>query len=579
MNNAIEYTKLHYLKQMNYICSCIQQKIKYQLKELKVDNFAGGGGASVGIEMATGYTVDIACNHDPEAIRMHQTNHPGTRHYLEDIRKLNPLEVCKGKPVGLAWFSPDCKHFSKAKGNTPRDKKIRGLAWMVCRWAALVRPRVIILENVEEFLSWGPLNRRHHPIKSKKGQTFKKFMKQLEALGYIVEYRVLVAADYGAPTTRKRFYLIARCDGLPIVWPEQTHNKNGTNGKKPWEPIWPYLELDNWGRSIFGREKPLAKNTMIRIAKGIEKFVFNCPEPFLVQINHKGEHFRGQSIHEPLPAITGKNGHGMITPYIMQIGQMGFSKERNRSVKQPLSTIVTKNEHCLISPLLIQYHSETVANGVRAQAVTEPLKTIDTQNRYGLVIQYLTKFYNGCIGQSLWKPIHTITTSPGHFGQVSVYAVPADQLSESLDGNEEHLDETENVLQKCTWVSQFLLEYYGCGTGQSLYQPIHTIVSKDRFALITVLGNDYVILDIYLRMLKAEPELKLGQGFPPDYIIDRDYKGALYPPAQQVAKIGNSVVPIMAEALVRANLPEMCVAKRTPNLRIDTSKEQLEFIV
>lgn len=566
MNAATQYTKQHYIGQMDYICYCIKKGIDYTLtlKEMKVDNFAGGGGASVGMEMATGYSVDIACNHDPEAIRMHLTNHPGTKHYCEDIRKLNPLDACQGRPVGIAWFSPDCKHFSKAKGKTPRDKNIRGLAWMACRWAGLVRPRVIILENVEEFLTWGPLNRKHHPIKSKKGQTFKKFISQMEALGYKVEYRVLVAADYGAPTTRKRLFIIARCDGQPIVWPEATHNKNGTNGLKPWEPIWPYLELDNWGRSIFGREKPLAKNTMLRIAKGLEKFVFNCPEPFLAQVNYKEQ---------------GKNGLGRVAPFIMQIGQTGFSKERNRSVREPLSTIVTKNEHCLISPLLIQYHSETVAKNVRAQAVTEPLKTIDTQNRYGLVIQYLTKFYNGCTGQSLWEPIHTITTSPGHFGQVSVYAVPADELFESIDESNRNLDETKNILQKCTWVSQFLLEYYGCGTGQSLHNPIHTIVSKDRFALITVLGNDYAILDIYLRMLKAEPELKLGQGFPPDYIIDRDYKGTVYPPAQQVAKIGNSVVPIMAEVLVRANLPEMCVAKRTPNLRIDTSKEQLEFIV
>lgn len=191
--------------------------------ELIVDNFAGGGGVSTGIEMETGVSVDIAINHDPEAIRMHRTNHPTTKHYCEDVWQVDPVEACKGHPVGLAWFSPDCKHFSKAKGSQPKSKFIRGLAWVACRWAGLVRPRVLMLENVEEFQTWGPLNRRHHPIKSKQGETFKKFVTQLEELGYVVEFRELVAADYGAPTMRKRLFMIARCDGRPIIWPAPTH--------------------------------------------------------------------------------------------------------------------------------------------------------------------------------------------------------------------------------------------------------------------------------------------------------------------------------------------------------------------
>ena len=191
--------------------------------ELMVDNFAGGGGASTGMEMATGISVDIAINHDPEAIRMHKTNHPSTKHYCENVWDVDPVEVCKGRPVAIAWFSPDCKHFSKAKGGKPKDKNIRGLAWVACRWAGLVRPRVIMLENVEEFKTWGPLNRGHHPIKAKQGKTFEKFIQQLTDLGYEVQFRELVAADYGAPTMRKRFFMIARCDGKPIIWPEPTH--------------------------------------------------------------------------------------------------------------------------------------------------------------------------------------------------------------------------------------------------------------------------------------------------------------------------------------------------------------------
>ncbi len=370
---------------------------------------------------------------------------------------------------------------------------------------------------------------------------------------------MLVAADYGAPTIRKRFCLIARCDELPIVWPLPTHNKYGTNGLKRWEPIWPYLELDDWGKSIFGRKKPLAKNTMNRIAKGIEKFVFNNPEPFIIQVNHKGDNFRGQSIYDPLPTITGKNGFGIVTPDVKRIQQDELSEN-------------------IISPFIIQYHSETTSNGVRAHAVTEPLKTIDTSNRYGLVIQFLTQFNNNSIGQSLLEPIRTITTSPGHFGQISVHAVSADILLNSIGKEAKDQDEVDEILQKCTWVSQFIIEYYGCGTGQSLWEPIHTIVTKDRFALVTVMGNDYIIMDIFLRMLKAEPELKLGQGFPADYIIDRDYKGISYSPVQQVAKIGNSVVPIIAQALVKANLPELCVAERTPNMQVVTGENgQMKF--
>ena len=546
------------------------------MKDLIIDAFAGGGGASVGIEMALGRPVDIAINHDPDAILMHKTNHQDTLHLTEDIFKVDLQKYVKDRHVALMWASPDCTSHSKAKGGKPREKGLRILPWAVYKHAKAILPDVIIMENVEEIQQWGPLDKDGYPIKERKGEDYKKFITAMKSLGYVFDSREMVAANYGAPTTRKRWYAIFRRDGRDIVWPEQTHSKDGVNGLEPWEPIYKHLDLWDLGKSIFGRKKPLAKNTMNRIARGLEKFVFNCSEPFIVQVNHSGDNFRGQSIHDPMPTITQKHGFGVVTPYIMQIGHTGFTNDRNRSVEDPMSTVVTKNEHCLISPLLIQYHSETTKNGVRGQAVTEPIQTIDTSNRYGLVMSYLTKFYKSGSGQSLFEPVHTITTSPGHFGKVSVLAVPVDELIESLDKSVKDQNEVNDIIQKCTWVSQFIMEYYGCGTGQSIFDPIHTIVTKDRFALVTVLGSEYAIMDIFLRMLNPE-ELKRGQGFPEDYIIDRDYTGAKYPVSKQVARIGNSVVPIMAQKLAEANCPYLKVGERMPNMRIDDSGPQLRF--
>ncbi len=495
-------------------------------KGLIIDCFAGGGGASVGIEMALGRQVNIAINHDPDAILMHKTNHPDTLHLTEDIFKVDLQKYVKGRHVALLWASPDCTSHSKAKGGKPREQGLRILPWAVYKHAKAILLDVIIMENVEEIQQWGPLDSSGHPIPERKGEDYKKFITAMKSLGYIFDSRELVAADFGAPTTRKRWYAVFRRDGRDIVWPEPTHSKGGIGGLKSWEAIYKYLDLWDLGQSIFGRKKPLAENTMNRIARGLEKFVFNCPEPFIVQVNHGGENFRGQSIHEPMPTITQKHGFGMVTP------------------------------------LLIQYHSEKSKNEVRGQKVTEPINTIDTSNRYGLVMSYMTKFYKSGTGQDMREPIHTITTSPGHFGAVSVLTVDWKELQKAgID---------EETAQKCTWVSQFIMEYYGCGTGQSLKAPLHTIVTKDRFALITVLGNEYVILDIFLRMLKPE-ELKLGQGFPEDYIINHDYNGNKYPVSKQVARIGNSVVPIMAQKLVEANCSYLKVGERQPVWRIENS--------
>lgn len=531
--------------------------------ELLVDNFAGGGGASTGIELATGYSVDIAINHDPEAIRMHKANHPNTKHYCENVWAVDPVKACKGHPVALAWFSPDCKHFSKAKGGKPKDKNIRGLAWVACRWAGLVRPRVIMLENVEEFKTWGPLGRRHHPIKSKQGETFRKFVQQLTDLGYEVEFRELVAADYGAPTMRKRFFMIARCDGKPIVWPEPTHAPADSDEVKagllkPYVGAYTQLDFSLPCPSIFDtseeiKEKygiravrPLAPKTMERIARGLKKFVLDNPEPFIVPIGYgerKGQAPRVHDIEKPLPTIVGSGKHYLCEPTLAPYMGTNTTNHPGGKCKDPIHTITTGNQQCLISPTLIQYHSETAQGEVRGQTIEDPIMTVDGSNRYGLVTSFLSKFYKSGIGQDEREPLHTITTSAGHFGEVRA----------------------------------FLIKYYGQGTGQDIKEPLDTVTARDRFGLVTIEGVDYQIVDIGLRMLEPR-ELYGCQGFPDDYIIDHDYTGKTYPRSEQVRRCGNAVCPPIPAALVRANLPELCVAERTPNMKIKAEQTgQLRF--
>ncbi|MEN6391051.1 MAG: DNA cytosine methyltransferase [Syntrophomonas sp.] len=456
-----------------------------------VDNFAGGGGASTGIKMAIGRDVDIAINHDPAAIAMHKANHPYTQHFCESVWEIDPRKVAQNRPVALCWLSPDCKHFSKAKGGKPVEKSIRGLAWVAVRWAATVRPRVIILENVEEFKTWGPLLKDGKPDPDQKGRTFNCFIHALQRQGYQVDYRELRACDYGAPTIRKRFFMIARCDGQPIVWPEPTHgdpkNEAVKSGRlQPWRTA---AEIIDWSLpcpSIFERKKPLAENTMRRIARGIQKFVIDNPEPFIVQVNHSGDNFRGQSINQPLTTVTAKHGYGIVAPF------------------------------------LSQYHSYD--DSARGQTLDRPILTLDTSNRYALVSAFISKFYKTGTGQTVDEPLHTVTTSPGHFAEVRA----------------------------------FLTAYYGTGIGARLNDPLPTVVSKDRFGLVVVGGLNYQISDIGLRML-APRELFNAQGFPGDYIIDRDYSGKSYPISAQVARCGNAVPPLFAKALVEANMRDMCV--------------------
>lgn len=670
--------------------------------ELIVDNFAGGGGASTGIEMATGYSVDIAINHDPEAIRMHKANHPNTKHYCEDVWQVDPVEACNGHPVGLAWFSPDCKHFSKAKGGKPKDKFIRGLAWVACRWAGLVRPRVIMLENVEEFKTWGPLNRGNHPIKAKQGKTFEKFVQQLTDLGYEVQFKELVAADYGAPTMRKRFFMIARCDGKSIIWPEPTHGPADSEAVKagllkPYVGAYTQLDFSLPCPSIFDtseeiKEKygiravrPLAPKTMERIARGIKKFVVDNADPFLIEIGY------GES--------------------------KGQKNPRAYSIEKPLHTIVAKDKNFLVAPILTQYHSYE-KDGLRGQGIENPIMTVDGSNRYGLVTSFLSKFYKNGIGQDIREPLGTVTANAGggHFGEVRAFLerydvcesnrcnkrtdrsrdnsskerreiledieqavqrngyssgrskengskfevgvsgssclegwetvsdacaqssvgnicrdnprrngyqpqeweqtgqqvgksgssntesepYPCDknrsenlqQLSREIFGEckkvegqrnvvFEDRERTRNISNSGVSSGEFqahtLIKYYGQGVGQDVKEPLDTVTSRDRFGLVTIEGVDYQIVDIGLRMLEPR-ELYGCQGFPDDYIIDHDYTGKTYPRSEQVRRCGNAVCPPIPAALVRANLPELCVAERTPNMRIEAEQTgQLRF--
>lgn len=546
--------------------------------ELVVDNFAGGGGASTGIELATGYSVDIAINHDPEAIKMHKVNHPNTKHYCENVWEVDPVKACKGHPVGLAWFSPDCKHFSKAKGGKPVEKNIRGLAWVVLKWAALVRPRVIMLENVEEFQTWGPcipirdkdtgrvivsMVGRHdrekneprtrvadpgevvpvdrqifQPDPKRSGQTYKKWRKQLEALGYEIDTKELVAADYGAPTMRKRFFMIARCDGKPIVWPEPTHGPADSEEVKagllkPYVGAYTQLDFSLPCPSIFDTAeeikrkygiravRPLAQKTMDRIARGLKKFVLDNPEPFIIQCNHGGER-RQNDIKEPLPTITGKHGYGIVEPKIVPYMGTNTTNHPGGNCKNPIHTITTGNQQCLISPTLIQYHSETSKDEVRGQSIEDPIMTVDGSNRYGLVTSFLHKYYDGGYtgaGDTVENPLPTVTS----WDHNSLCAVNLIQMNNHCDGRDvkEPIPTITAGDGHFGEVRAFLIKYYGQGTGQDVKEPLDTVTSRDRFGLVTINGTDYKIVDIGLRMLEPK-ELYGCQGFPDDYIIDRD---------------------------------------------------------
>lgn len=573
--------------------------------EIIVDNFAGGGGASTGIEIATGRLVTLAVNHDPAAILMHKTNHPYTEHFQASVWDIDPVAVCRGRRVGLAWFSPDCKHFSKAKGAALVDRKIRGLAWITLRWAAKVRSRVIILENVEEFQTWGPV-RKGKPVKKLAGTTFRKFIRQLEELGYTVEYRELIAADYGAPTSRKRFYMIARCDGKPIVWPKPTHSKTGADGLPRWRSA---AEIIDWSLpcpSVFATKteimdryglkavRPLAKNTMRRIIRGVDKFTIRSGKPFIVQQKFQNA---AQDIEKPLTTVTAVGAHELCKPLLAPVTVTNTSNSVGATVGEPMNTVRTgggggqmlvtpflaecnhsggghiapvtdahktitaKHTGGIVAPALIQYHTEQTEH-VRASGLGTPINTVDASNRYGLTCANLVEYYTGGRPLDVQDPMHTVT-SHDREAVVAAHVVKfkGDNLGHGADEPMQTVTTSAGEFAVC----KAYLAKMRSGDDLGHWPEIRALLNEfcgyaladDDVLLLEIGGALYYIADIGLRMLSPR-ELYNAMGFPPDYIIDRDYEGHEYKKSAQVARCGNAVCPPVASALVRANLPEWC---------------------
>lgn len=655
------------------------------MREIIVDNFAGGGGASTGIELATGRSVDIAINHDPNAVAMHTTNHPDTLHYCESVYEVRPKIATAGRPVALAWFSPDCRHFSKAKGAKPVEKAIRGLAWVVLRWGLDVKPRVMKLENVEEFKTWGPLLAGEmRPDPTRAGETFEAFIGMLttgisedhpalaecceflnisldseeaarlvKGLGYAVEYRELRACDYGAPTIRKRFFMVMRCDGKPIVWPEPTHGDPKSPAVQagklaPWRTAAECIDWSIAAPSIFGRKKPLADNTLKRIARGIQRFVLDNPTPFIVKCNHTSTRsgydcFRGQSLNEPLQTITKKHGYAIAVPHLTKFrtgatGQevtepvptitAGTSKRpggnghalgmveaaltpflagnggseyqaKPRPLEKPAHTILKQSRACVVAPVIARQFGAstghradepsatiTAGGGGKSQLVMptliqmgygeragqeprvlqldNPLGTVTAGgNKFATVSAFLAKHYGGNYqgaGVGMDEPMHSVTTVD-HHAAVTSHLVKlrgtcrdgqrTDQSMPTITAGGTHVGEVKTMLavdgydeQRAQQALAFLREY--CG--------------PDSTGLVTLDGVVYRIVDIGMRMLQPH-ELYRAQGFPEWYIIDQDFRGVKYAKDKQVARCGNAVPPPFAEALVRANLPELCQSK------------------
>ncbi|HDV8224184.1 DNA cytosine methyltransferase [Enterobacter hormaechei] len=655
------------------------------MREIIVDNFAGGGGASTGIEMAIGRSVDIAINHDPNAVAMHTTNHPDTLHYCESVYEVRPKIATAGRPVALAWFSPDCRHFSKAKGAKPVEKAIRGLAWIVIRWALDVGPRVMMLENVEEFKTWGPLLAGEmRPDPERAGETFEAFIGMLSigvpadhpallecceflqlspdseqvqqlvaGLGYDVDYRELRACDYGAPTIRKRFFMVMRRDGQTITWPEVTHadpKSPAVHAGKlaPWRTAAECIDWSIAAPSIFGRKKPLAENTLKRIARGIQRFVLDNPTPFIVKCNHTSTRsgydcFRGQSLNEPLQTITKKHGYAIAVPHLTKFrtgatGQevtepvptitAGTSKRpggnghalgmveaaltpflagnggseyqaKPRPLEKPAHTILKQSRACVVAPVIARQFgastghradepSATITAGgggksqlvvptliqmgygerpgqdPRVQQLDNPLGTVTAGgNKFATVSAFLAKHYGGNYqgaGVGMDEPMHSVTTVD-HHAAVTSHLVKlrgtcrdgqrTDEPMPTVTAGGTHVGEVKTLLavdgydeQRAHQALEFLREY--CG--------------PESTGLVTIKGVVYRIVDIGMRMLQPH-ELYRAQGFPEWYIIDRDYRGVKYAKDKQVARCGNAVPPPFAEALVRANLPELCCHK------------------
>ena len=524
---------------------------------LIIDSFAGGGGASCGIEMALGRSPDIAINHNAEALCMHQANHPTTMHLSKNVWKVDPLEYVGKRKVALAWFSPDCKHFSKAKGGKPVARNIRDLAWVVVLWAQRVRPAVIMLENVEEFRTWGPLDENDMPCQIRKGQTFQKWVRELRKLGYVVDWRELRACDYGAPTIRKRLFLIARCDGLPIVWPEPTH---GT-GRLPyrtaaecidWSIPCPSIFLTKEEGRAIGVNRPLADNTMARVARGVQRYVIDAAEPFIVGCGGRMGQSPERPVSIPMQTITAKADSCLVMP-IMSYGQQGGS---NRPADEPFHTITasTKDTNQLVEAVLAPHIMTMRNSGKPFNGANEPTHTITAGGAHlNLVSAFLAQHNTGVIGRAATEPLSTIMQAGT---QQAIVATHMLHMKGSKQSSRSAKDPLAAITAQGTHhaeVRAFLMKYYGTDQDPKLREPLHTITTKDRFGLVMVQGEPWQIVDIGMRMLTPR-ELFRAQGFPDSYIINPVWNGKPLTKTSQVRMCGNSVSPVMARALVQANL-------------------------
>lgn len=574
--------------------------------ELIIDNFAGGGGTSTGLEAAFGRPVDIAINHDPEALAMHAANHPHTLHLCESVWDVDPIEVTHNQPVGLVWLSPDCKHFSKAKGGTPVEKKIRGLAWVALRWAAKCKPRVIMLENVEEFRTWGPLridaDGTARPDPSRKGRTFESFVRQLRGQGYTVDWRELRACDFGTPTIRKRFFLVARRDGIAITWPKPTHGAPSSPGVLtgkllPWRTA---AECIDWSipcPSIFERKKPLADATLRRVAKGVMRYVVNAAEPFIVPIAHYNGSNPAHDIDEPLRTVTANPKGGAFAVVAPTLAVIGYGERAGQTprvpdIAAPLGTVVGAKKHAVVSAFLAKHYTGVVGSDLaepigtitacdhhsrvtaalvgvggragqsRPRGMDDPAATITSKYDTVLVAANLVHLGHGeqsANGARRWNhgvrdvvdPLNTVTASGAPAAVVTSNLVKLRGTS-TAQASDEPLHTISAQGTHFSEVRAFLVKYYGTEQDPKLAEPLHTITTKDRFGLVTVHGEQYAIVDIGLRMLSPR-ELYNAQGFPASYRIDADASGKPFTKTAQVRMCGNSVCPPLAEALIRAN--------------------------
>jgi DNA (cytosine-5)-methyltransferase 1 len=509
---------------------------------LIIDLFAGGGGASKGLEAALGRPVDIALNHSATALAVHAKNHPKTVHLVADVWKAKPREVTGGKPVYFLWASPDCTHHSRAKGGKPRQQKIRSLPYAVVRWAREVRPEYIALENVPEYEGWGPLLKNGKPNPRRKGKHFRHWVGELRRFGYNVEWRQLLASDFGTPQDRKRFFLVARRDGLPIAWPDVTHGK----GREPkrtaaddvidWSLPCPSIFLTRAQAKALKLkvQRPLKSKTMWRIAQGLKRFVFDNPRPFIIKVNHGKWEARSEGIDEPLSTVTAtQRGHALVAPVLQQsgYGERKGQAARTLNIHQPLGTIVDGQKHALVQAFLVKHFGDPLRTDggggvVVGSDLNRPIGTVTGTDHHSLAAVTLAKFRG---------------TSDAHHGAADPRE-PLPTVSAGGDHGGVHIAE----------VRAFLVGYYGNdGTGgQQLTLPLRTVTSRDRLGLVMVAGTEYQIVDIGLRMLQPHELLRAQFGkYAPGY----DLSAATTKKAK-VKLIGNSVCPEVAEAVVRANV-------------------------